>query len=409
MPRAHERSTSWNSSLAIPSAVDRQRAAGGAGVVVLRARHVRSSARTSRGWSSSASAAPLPPGGSSRSTARPATRRGCCRRAGTSGCGAGSTRSCKVPLVDGAARSRSRWSSPHDGAPHPAERMLGREVACDNFQDARGVPRRRRREAAGSSAFLTAGHVPHQPGAVRRRDGGERRAVRHDARAAATSSSVPAGSRSASSPRSTAARFRPGDLAGPAVHGHDSFQRGQAFIDAGGCRGLQEEVLLVGLVEPEPVVRRRSSWCRMTEIPIGYVGVVVSYVGGEHVDVSGDDVHARRPRRARPQGRVGRAAAARQAPAQHARDEGRARADDQHRPQLGAAHRGAPVRRASCRSITVRSQGRLLVQPRRLADHPHRHEECAARDLARRARCRTWSTTCCSRPSATTSATRRRR
>lgn len=26
----------------------------------------------------------------------------------------------------------------------------------------------------------------------------------------------------------------------------------------------------------------------MTEIPIGYVGVVVSYVGDEHVDVSGD-------------------------------------------------------------------------------------------------------------------------
>ena len=46
-----------------------------------------------------------------------------------------------------------------------------------------------------------------------------------------------------------------GDLAGPTVAGHDSFQRGQAFIDAGGCRGLQEEVLLVGLVEPEPVVR----------------------------------------------------------------------------------------------------------------------------------------------------------
>ena len=26
----------------------------------------------------------------------------------------------------------------------------------------------------------------------------------------------------------------------------------------------------------------------MTEIPIGYVGVVVSYVGKEHLDVSGD-------------------------------------------------------------------------------------------------------------------------
>ena len=71
------------------------------------------------------------------------------------------------------------------------------------------------------------------------------------------------------------------------VRGHDSFQHGQAFIDAGGCRGLQEEVLLAGswnlnpwFVEVEPVT--------LTEVPIGYVGVVVSYVGNEHLDVSGD-------------------------------------------------------------------------------------------------------------------------
>ncbi len=37
-----------------------------------------------------------------------------------------------------------------------------------------------------------------------------------------------------------------GDMAGPIVVGHDSFQRSQTFIDAHGCRGLQEEVLLSG-------------------------------------------------------------------------------------------------------------------------------------------------------------------
>jgi uncharacterized membrane protein YqiK len=37
-----------------------------------------------------------------------------------------------------------------------------------------------------------------------------------------------------------------GDLAGPALAGHDSFQRAQRFVDLGGCRGLQEEVLLSG-------------------------------------------------------------------------------------------------------------------------------------------------------------------
>ncbi len=79
-----------------------------------------------------------------------------------------------------------------------------------------------------------------------------------------------------------------GDLAGPAVSGHQSFQNGQAFLDAGGCRGLQEQVLLSGswnlnpwFVEVEQIP--------MTLVPIGYVGVVVSYVGHEHLDVSGED------------------------------------------------------------------------------------------------------------------------
>ena len=87
--------------------------------------------------------------------------------------------------------------------------------------------------------------------------------------------------------------------------GHDSFQSAQAFIDGGGCRGLQEEVLLSGAWNLNPWFVA-VELVPLIEIPIGYVGVVVSYVGGEHVDVSGDGVHARRSRRARPQGRVGR-------------------------------------------------------------------------------------------------------
>jgi uncharacterized membrane protein YqiK len=78
-----------------------------------------------------------------------------------------------------------------------------------------------------------------------------------------------------------------GDLAGPIVPEHDSFQRGQGFIDAGGCRGLQEEVLLAGSWNLNPWFVRVET-VPLTEIPIGYVGVVVSYVGNEHLDVSGD-------------------------------------------------------------------------------------------------------------------------
>jgi uncharacterized membrane protein YqiK len=78
-----------------------------------------------------------------------------------------------------------------------------------------------------------------------------------------------------------------GDLAGPVVAGHDSFQRGQAFIEASGCRGLQEEVLLSGSWNLNPWFVKVEQ-VPLTEIPIGYVGVVVSYVGGEHLDLSGD-------------------------------------------------------------------------------------------------------------------------
>ena len=72
------------------------------------------------------------------------------------------------------------------------------------------------------------------------------------------------------------------------VQGHDSFQRGQKFIDAGGCRGLQEDVLLSGSWNLNPWFVE-VTLVAMVEIPIGYVGVVVSYVGQEHVDVSGAD------------------------------------------------------------------------------------------------------------------------
>src|SRR4030095_6275809 len=72
------------------------------------------------------------------------------------------------------------------------------------------------------------------------------------------------------------------------VNDHDSFQRGQAFVDAGGCRGLQEEVLLSGSWNLNPWLVKVEQ-VPLTEIPIGYVGVVVSYVGREHLDLSGDE------------------------------------------------------------------------------------------------------------------------
>jgi uncharacterized membrane protein YqiK len=171
-----------------------------------------------------------------------------------------------------------------DGEAIPAERVLARAVRCDNFQNAEAFLRGHG-ERGRQIAFLTAGtyrinpalfevvttatakmhgmappelHVyqvsPDRVGIVMMLDG----------------KPIPAG-----------------DLAGPVVQGHESFQRGQAFVDAGGSRGLQEEVLMSGSWNLNPWLVQVEQ-VPLTEIPIGYVGVVVSYVGREHLDVSGE-------------------------------------------------------------------------------------------------------------------------
>jgi uncharacterized membrane protein YqiK len=77
-----------------------------------------------------------------------------------------------------------------------------------------------------------------------------------------------------------------GEIAGPTIAGHSDYQDGQAFISAGGCRGLQEGVLLAGS-------RRINPWFATVEqvdltlIPVGSVGVVVSFVGEAGEDRSG--------------------------------------------------------------------------------------------------------------------------
>ncbi len=79
-----------------------------------------------------------------------------------------------------------------------------------------------------------------------------------------------------------------GEIAGLFLPGHDSFQNAQAFIDAGGQRGLQEQVLLSGSWNLNPWFVRVEQ-VPMTAIPIGYVGVVISFVGKAHEDVSGTE------------------------------------------------------------------------------------------------------------------------
>lgn len=82
--------------------------------------------------------------------------------------------------------------------------------------------------------------------------------------------------------------LRSGDIAGPPVEGHDNFQNGQGFIDAGGSKGLQEQVILAGRYFINPLFATVEIK-PMTEVPIANVGVVISYVGDEGTDVTGVD------------------------------------------------------------------------------------------------------------------------
>ena len=130
-----------------------------------------------------------------------------------------------------------------DGGAIPPERILAREVACDNFQDAEAFLRHGG-ERGRQIAFLTAGRYRINSSLFQVVT--TRNAEQFDiAPSKLCVCEIPTNQVGIV----TTLDGRPitaGDLAGPSVDGHDSFQHGQAFVAGGGCRGLQEEVLLSG-------------------------------------------------------------------------------------------------------------------------------------------------------------------
>ncbi len=77
-----------------------------------------------------------------------------------------------------------------------------------------------------------------------------------------------------------------GQIAGKLVEGHNNFQDFDKFIKNGGNRGLQPQVILAGSYNINPWAVQLEE-TPMTEIPIGYVGVVISYIGQEGRDTTG--------------------------------------------------------------------------------------------------------------------------
>ncbi len=170
-----------------------------------------------------------------------------------------------------------------DGAAIPAERILGKIVDSDNFQDARkflvngGEKGRQLGMLTGgtyriNSALFTVitshtadghGMVPSQLELTR---------VNTDMVGIVTTLD--------------GRPIEAGEIAGQTIVGHENFQNAQAFLDGGGSRGLQEQVLLSGSWNLNPWFVQVEQ-VPMVHIPIGHIGVVISFVGKAHEDVSG--------------------------------------------------------------------------------------------------------------------------
>jgi uncharacterized membrane protein YqiK len=158
-----------------------------------------------------------------------------------------------------------------DGAPMDTGRVLGKPVECDRFQDAVAFLNNKGQKGP-QAAFLTPGSyrintflfdlvtVPvtqvqeNKVGIITTMDGEP---------------------------------LEKGEIAGISVTGHRNYQDPMAFINAGGMKGLQEDVILAGTYFLNPWFVRVEQ-VDMVYIPIGYVGVVNSFVGPEGVDTTGD-------------------------------------------------------------------------------------------------------------------------
>ena len=170
-----------------------------------------------------------------------------------------------------------------DGASIPADRILARIVDCDNFQDANkfllngGEKGRQLGLLTGGTYRINTALFNVITSAAAERHGmypEQLRLTRVEPDMVGIVTTLDGHS------------IEAGEIAGPTIAGHENFQNAQAFIDQGGRRGLQEQILLSGTWNLNPWFAQVEQ-VPMVQIPIGSVGVVISFVGQAHVDVSG--------------------------------------------------------------------------------------------------------------------------
>jgi uncharacterized membrane protein YqiK len=172
-----------------------------------------------------------------------------------------------------------------DGMAIPTERILGRVVDCDNYQDARKFLANGG-EKGRQLGILTGGTYRINPAlfSVITSENCAQHGVMPGQLEILRVASDMVGVVTTLDGQPIEA----GEIAGPTIPGHENFQNAQSFLDGKGRRGLQEQVLLSGTWNLNPWFVQVEQ-VPMVHIPIGYVGVVISFVGKAHEDVSGLD------------------------------------------------------------------------------------------------------------------------
>ncbi len=72
--------------------------------------------------------------------------------------------------------------------------------------------------------------------------------------------------------------IKPDEIAGSPTADHGNFQNGQKFIDGGGRKGLQEEIVPPGSWNLNPWFVKVEQ-VELVDVPVGTVGVIISHVG----------------------------------------------------------------------------------------------------------------------------------
>ncbi len=159
-----------------------------------------------------------------------------------------------------------------DGTEIPTGNILGRRVECDNFQDAE-LFLNNHGQRGRQTNYITAGSYRINSMLFQISITDMVRIHESMVGIVTTLDGQP---------------IEAGQIAGKVVEDHNNFQNFDAFLDKGGNRGLQPTVILAGSYNLNPWAVQVEE-TPMTEIPIGYVGVVISYVGQDGHDLTGVD------------------------------------------------------------------------------------------------------------------------